>query len=87
VGQLERLKDTNAMRIFYVAFFAALLAAPLQGQQSRSCQGNAGLVDQCFKVHGRVRIVNGAGLVIWRIGTDRILRVEDEEIVIPDSLK
>ncbi len=74
------------MKIFYVAILASLLAPPLQSQEGRPCKGNPDLVDQCFKVHGRVRIVNGAGMVIWRIGTDRILRAEDEEFVIPDSL-
>lgn len=73
------------MKIFYLAVFASLLAAPLQSQQDRLCKGNPDLVDQCFKVHGRVRIVNGTGMVIWRIGTDRLLGVEDEE-TIPHNL-
>ena len=79
------LKDTGAMKIVYISVFAALLAAPLQSQQGRRCQGNPDVVGQCFKLHGRVRIVNGAGMVIWRIGTDRMLEVEDEENV-PRSL-
>ncbi len=73
------------MKILCIALFASLLAAPLQSQQGRLCKGNPDLVGQCFKVHGRVRIVNGTGMVIWRIGTDRILGVEDEEII-PDNL-
>jgi hypothetical protein len=86
VGQFERLKETGAMKLFYLAVFALLFATPLRSQQSRPCRGNPNVVDQCFKVHGRVRIVNGAGMVIWRTGTNRILRVGDEEENIPDSL-
>jgi hypothetical protein len=48
-------------------------------------ESNPKVVDQCFKIHGRVRVVNGAGTVIWRIGTDRLLDVEDEELI-PDNL-
>lgn len=67
------------MKFVYISFFVALLAAPLQSQRGSRCQGRPDVVGQCFKVHGRVRIVNGAGMVIWRIGTDRKLEVEDEE--------
>lgn len=74
------------MKVFPLALLAVLFTMSLHGQQVPSCKGNAHLVGQCFKVHGRVRIVNGAGMVIWRIGTDRILEVEDEEIIIPDGL-
>jgi hypothetical protein len=58
-----------------------LTTTPLFGQQTKSCKKNPGVVDQCFKIHGRVRVVNGAGTVIWRIGTDRLLEVEDEELI------
>jgi hypothetical protein len=47
--------------------------------------GNRRVVGECFKIHGRVRVVNGAGTVIWRIGTDRKLWVEDEELI-PENL-
>ena len=53
-------------------------------QQGHACKGNPKVVDQCFEIHGRVRVVNGAGTVIWRIGTDRKLEVEYEELV-PDN--
>src|SRR5713226_1994534 len=80
VGQSVRTEDTNAMKILYIALLASLLTAPLQSQQGRLCKGNPDLVGECFKLHGRVRIVNGAGMVIWHIGTDRILGVGDVEV-------
>lgn len=72
------------MKSLLLATFVVLAAASLSAQQGRLCKGNPRVVDQCFKVHGRVRVVNGAGTVIWRIGTDRLLEVEDEELV-PDN--
>ncbi len=69
------------MKIFCFVVFASLLATPLQSQQGRLCRRNPNVVDLCFKVHGRVRVVNGTGMVIWRIGTDRLLGVEDEESI------
>jgi hypothetical protein len=69
------------MRTAYLAFLAVLLAIPLLAQRGRLCRGNPNVVDQCFNVHGRARIVNGTGMVIWRIGTDRLLGVQDEEII------
>jgi hypothetical protein len=74
------------MKIFSVTLLAVLLTTYLHGQQGRFCKGNPDLVGQCFKVHGRVRVVNGTGIVIWRIGTDRLLGVEDEELI-PDNLR
>lgn len=74
------------MKIFRLTLLAVLLTTSLYGQQVQSCKGNDHLVGRCFKVHGRVRVVNGAGTVMWRIGTDRILKVEDEEVVLPDGL-
>jgi hypothetical protein len=87
VGQFERLKDTDAMKMFYLVVVVSLLATPLQSQQGRLCKGNPDVVDQCFKVHGRARIVNGTGMVIWRIGTDRLLGVEDDENIPPNLSK
>jgi len=74
------------MRIFSVVVSAFLLATTLQSQQRQMCKGNPDVVDQCFIFHGRVRIVNGAGMVIWRIGTNRIVEVEDEDNV-PGNLR
>lgn len=72
------------MKSLLLATFVVLTAASLSAQQGRLCKGNPKVVDQCFKIHGRVRVVNGAGTVIWHIGTDRLLEVEDEELV-PDN--
>jgi hypothetical protein len=63
-----------------------LIATSLSAQPSQSCKSNPDLVGQYFKVHGRARVVNGPGLIIWHIGTSRILGVEGEEENIPDNL-
>jgi len=62
-----------------------LTASLCSQQQTGSCKSSPKIVGQCFEIHGRVRVVNGAGTVIWRIGTDRLLEVEDEELI-PDNL-
>ena len=69
------------MKTLLIAFFFLTTVAALNAQSVQSCKANPKVVDQCFKIHGRVRVVNGAGTVIWRIGTDRKLWVEDEENV------
>jgi hypothetical protein len=58
----------------------------LSAQQKPSCKKNPEVVDQCFTVHGRVRVRNGIGMVIWHVGTDRVLGVGDADIIIPDNL-
>jgi hypothetical protein len=73
------------MKRLLLALLAVLIPMSLSAQQGRLCKGSPKVVDQCFKIHGRVRVVNGAGTVIWRIGTDRLLEVENEELI-PDNL-
>jgi hypothetical protein len=73
------------MKVLSLMIFAAVTVASLHSQQGRSCKSSPNVVSECFKIHGRVRVVNGAGTVIWRIGTDRLLEVEDEELI-PDNL-
>ena len=73
------------MKPLLLAFFAVLIPISLNAQQGQLCKGNPKVVDRCFKIHGRMRVVNGAGTVIWRIGTDRLLEVENEELI-PDNL-
>lgn len=69
---------------FLALLIIVLIAAPLYARQGTSCKNSPRVVGECFKIHGRVRVVNGAGTVIWRIGTNRTLEVEDEELV-PDN--
>ena len=69
------------MEIRFLALLAILTTTPLFAQQTKSCKDSPRVIGQCFQIHGRVRVVNGAGTVIWRIGTDRLLEVEDEELV------
>jgi hypothetical protein len=74
--------------IFAFGAAPALVTAPSGGQRGRACKGNPDLVDQCFKIHGRIRIVNGGPQMrIWRIGTDRVLGVlPSEDEIIPKNL-
>ena len=72
------------MKTISLALATLLLAGFLYGQSAPSCKARPDLAGQCFRVHGRVRVVNGAGMVIWRIGTDRMLQVDDE--VLPGNL-
>ena len=52
----------------------------------QACSSDPDLVGSCFKVHGRISAYNGTPtLRIWRIGTDRLLGVDDE-IPVPESL-
>jgi hypothetical protein len=77
-----------------------LLGAGTVGQQAQSrkahplCKGNAKLVGQCFRFHGRAYSSNGTpDLRIWRIGTKKILGVTASAIaddadppISPDNL-
>jgi len=52
----------------------------------QACLSDPDLVGSCFKVHGRISAYNGTPtLRIWRIGTDRLLGVDDD-IPVPESL-
>ena len=79
-------RSRNHMKLLATFFFTILVSSPLTAQQSQSCKSNPYLVGQCFKLHGRASVVNGPGLIIWRIGTGRILGVQGEEENIPDTL-
>ena len=74
------------MEPLQLLFFVVVTAVLANPQQSHICKGNPKVIGQCFEIHGRVRVVNGAGTVIRRIGTDRMLEVEDEELV-PDNFR
>ena len=52
----------------------------------QACSSDPDLVGSCFRVHGRISAYNGTPtLRIWRIGTDRLLGV-DNDIPVPESL-
>jgi hypothetical protein len=76
--------EMKQLLLLALAMFAT--AITLNAQQSQSCKNNPKVVRACFKIHGRVRVGNGIGMVIWRIGTERILGVGDADILIPDNL-
>ena len=72
------------MKAIALVTLFALATVPVQAHERRLCKGNPNLVGQCFKIHGRIYIANGAPAIrIWRVGTSRILGVsppEDENI-------
>jgi hypothetical protein len=52
----------------------------------QACSSDPDLVGSCFRVHGRIAAYNGTPtLRIWRIGTDRLLGVDDD-IPVPEPL-
>jgi hypothetical protein len=51
----------------------------------QACKSDPDIVDACFKVHGRLSAWNGPHTMrIWRIGTSRILGVQDD--IMPEDL-
>jgi hypothetical protein len=72
------------MKLTFLVLITFSTAVSAFAQQTRSCKKDPRVVDECFKIHGRVRVVNGAGTVIWHIGTDRKLEVQDEELIPQD---
>jgi hypothetical protein len=84
-GRIFALKVAEVKLLSHL-ILAIFFATALHAQQNRSCKDDPKIVGQCFKIHGRVRIGNGIGMTIWRIGTDRILAVGDVDIIIPRNL-
>jgi hypothetical protein len=69
------------------ALFAISLMAQAEGFDTPRCQGRTEIVGPCFSVHGRLAGANGNPSVrIWRIGTKRILGVDDD-YELPPSLR
>lgn len=55
------------------------------GAQCQTCKGDPDIVGACFTVHGRMAVYNGGPAYrIWRIGTDRILGLQDD--IVPESI-
>jgi len=54
-----------------------------QDTNDKSCQEHPQLVGNCFTVHGRLSVYNGApALRILRIGTKRVLGVSEQRFVV-----
>jgi hypothetical protein len=52
----------------------------------QACKSDPDIVGACFRIHGRIAAYNGTPtLRIWRIGTDRLLGVDDD-IPVPEKL-
>jgi hypothetical protein len=55
-------------------------------EASQACKTDPDIIDVCFTVHGRLSVWNGSpGLRIWRVGTSRILGVQDDD-PLPENL-
>jgi hypothetical protein len=53
----------------------------------KSCREHPQLVGNCFNVHGRLSVYNGApALRIWKIGTKRILGVSEQRFAVDGVL-
>ena len=51
--------------------------------EDKSCREHPKLVGNCFTVHGRLSVYNGApALRIWKVGTKRILGVSEQRFAI-----
>jgi hypothetical protein len=47
--------------------------------ESMACKRDPDIVGECFTLHGRIALYNGGWMRrIWRVGTNRMLGVEDE---------
>jgi hypothetical protein len=55
---------------------------------ARPCRTDPRVTGKCFEVHGRLRFGNGnPALRMWRVGTDRILGIwDDEDPIVPANL-
>lgn len=52
----------------------------------QACRSDPDIVGACFRIHGRIAMYNGTPtLRIWRIGTDRLLGVDDD-VPVPEPL-
>jgi len=53
------------------------------------CKRNPAIVGDCFRIHGRVQVYNGASNVrIWPVGSTRLLGVlPTEQEIVPDNVR
>src|SRR5438046_1086462 len=65
-----------------------VVATSSGGAAARPCKTDPRVLGDCFRVHGRLGFYNGyPSFRIWRIGTDRILGVQDDEApIVPDNV-
>lgn len=55
-------------------------------EATQACKTDPDIIDACFTVRGRLSLWNGSpSLRIWRVGTNRILGVQDDD-PLPESL-
>lgn len=80
------IQDGGSLRSLLLPLLLSFTAITLNAQEKESCKSSPKIVDRCFEIHGRVRIGNGTGMTIWRVGTDRVLAVGDVDIIIPENL-
>jgi hypothetical protein len=64
---------------------SALAAVPLTGQQSWTCPAPA--VEPCVKRHGRLSSQNGIALMLWLIGTKRVVALNNDIDSLPSEIR
>jgi len=64
---------------------SALAVVPLTGQQSWTCP--APPVAPCVKRHGRLSSQNGIALMLWLIGTKRVVAVNNDADALPSEIR
>jgi hypothetical protein len=62
-------------RALAIGQFFVLCASSIATAEELKCEGNKNVVDKCFDLHGRVYLSATSEIVIWRIGTKRLLGV------------
>src|SRR5438034_642269 len=55
---------------------ALALQQPAPTPPRPPCHQDARLVGPCQTIHGRLSAANGVGYLFWRVGTNRLMRVE-----------
>ncbi len=73
----------KCLSILAMLLVGGLLAhAGAAAGQNKSCRDHPRLVANCFDVHGRLSVYNGApALRIWKAGTRRMLGISDQRFV------
>lgn len=69
------------------ALLAGLLLATADGAKTESWQCRARPIEQCFKHHGRLSSQNGTPLILWLIGTKRVVSVDNDFADLPPVIQ
>jgi len=75
----------NCLILFSFLLVSSLLSAqsPATATADKSCRQHPQLIGECFNVHGRLSVYNGApAMRIWKVGTRRMLGVSEQRFAI-----